>query len=96
MLAVDLRIDPRAEWGEMFEEPPRINRDYFYHEFSRSELGRPEGRWCPDPHASSRADVERIMRWTLSGFGSATATPRPGSGFRRRAWASDCSVRTTA
>ncbi|RPJ80032.1 MAG: peptidase S41, partial [Acidobacteria bacterium] len=28
--AVEVRIDPRSEWNQMFEEVWRINRDYFY------------------------------------------------------------------
>ena len=28
--AVEVRIEPRAEWNQMFEETWRINRDYFY------------------------------------------------------------------
>src|ERR1051326_6067250 len=30
LAAVDLRIDPRAEWAQIFDEAWRINRDYFY------------------------------------------------------------------
>ena len=28
--AIEVRIDPRAEWHQIFEEAWRINRDYFY------------------------------------------------------------------
>ena len=28
--AIEVRIDPRAEWRQMFDEAWRINRDYFY------------------------------------------------------------------
>ena len=28
--AISVRIDPRAEWAEMFQDAWRINRDYFY------------------------------------------------------------------
>ena len=28
--AIEVKIDPRAEWTEIFDEAWRINRDYFY------------------------------------------------------------------
>ena len=28
--AVEVRVDPRAEWPQIFDEAWRINRDYFY------------------------------------------------------------------
>ena len=28
--SIEVKIDPRAEWPEMFEDAWRINRDYFY------------------------------------------------------------------
>ena len=28
--SIDLLIDPRAEWAQIFDEAWRINRDYFY------------------------------------------------------------------
>ena len=27
---LEVQIDPRAEWAQMFDEAWRINRDYFY------------------------------------------------------------------
>ncbi|HEX7023326.1 MAG TPA: PDZ domain-containing protein, partial [Gemmatimonadales bacterium] len=66
--AVDLRIDPRAEWSEIFEEAWRINRDYFYatnyHGVDWAAQKVKYGALIPQ--ASSRADVDRIIRWTLS------------------------------
>ena len=28
--AIEVKVDPRSEWPEMFNEAWRINRDYFY------------------------------------------------------------------
>ena len=28
--AIEVRMDPRAEWRQIFDEAWRINRDYFY------------------------------------------------------------------
>jgi len=66
--AVDLRIDPRAEWAEMFEEAWRINRDYFYAtNYHGVDWNAQKTRYgALIAQAASRADVDRIIRWTLS------------------------------
>jgi len=66
--AVDLRIDPRAEWAEMFEEAWRINRDYFYAtNYHGVDWNAQKAKYgALIPQAASRADVDRIIRWTLS------------------------------
>jgi tricorn protease len=78
--AVDLRIDPRAEWAEMFQEAWRINRDFFYAtnyhgvnwEAQKAKYG------ALIPHAASRADVDRIIRWTLSELRVGHSNTGPG------------------
>ncbi len=43
--AVEVRIDPRAEWKQIFDEAWRINRDYFYDpEHARGRLEGDQGR----------------------------------------------------
>ena len=78
--AVDLRIDPRAEWAEMFEEAWRINRDYFYatnyHGVDWKAQKAKYGALIPQ--AASRADVERIVRWTLSELRVGHGNTSPG------------------
>ena len=66
--AVDLRIDPSAEWTEMFEEAWRINRDYFYAtNYHGVDWNAQKARYgALVSQASSRADVDRIIRWMLS------------------------------
>jgi tricorn protease len=65
---VNLHIDPRAEWSEMFEEAWRINRDYFYAtNYHGVDWPAMKARYAQFlPHLSSRADLERVIRWTLS------------------------------
>jgi tricorn protease len=65
---VTLHIDPRAEWSEMFEEAWRINRDYFYAtNYHGVDWPAMKTRYAQFlPHLSSRADLERVIRWTLS------------------------------
>ena len=65
---VALHIDPRAEWSQMFEEAWRINRDYFYAtNYHGTDWPAMKARYAQFlPHLSSRADLERVIRWTLS------------------------------
>jgi len=65
---VNLHIDPRAEWSEMFEEAWRINRDYFYAtNYHGADWPAVKARYAQFlPHLSSRADLQRVIRWTLS------------------------------
>ncbi len=66
--AVDVRIDPAAEWREMFDEAWRINRDYFY------DPGMHGNDWPAIrnkyaaflPHLTTRNDLCRVIRWMLS------------------------------
>lgn len=78
--AVDLRIEPRAEWAEMFEEAWRINRDYFYAtNYHGSNWDAQKVKYgALIPHAASRADVERIVRWTLSELRVGHSNTSPG------------------
>jgi tricorn protease len=52
----------------MFEEAWRINRDYFYAtNYHGTDWPGMKARYAQFlPHLSSRADLERVIRWTLS------------------------------
>jgi tricorn protease len=70
-LAVDkiqVRIDPRAEWKEIFEEAWRINRDYFYdpnmHGADWKAMKQKYAIFLPD--LAVRQDLNRIMQWMSS------------------------------
>jgi tricorn protease len=66
--AVEMRIDPRAEWPQIFDEVWRINRDYFY------DPGMHGADWPAMkqkytvflPHLATRGDLDRVIRWMLS------------------------------
>jgi tricorn protease len=66
--AIEVRIDPRAEWAQMFADAWRINRDYFY------DPGMHGNDWKAirakyEPfvqHVAVRDDLTRLMQWMLS------------------------------
>ncbi len=66
--AIEVRVDPRAEWPEIFEEAWRINRDYFYdpkmHGVDWDAVKRKYAVFLP--HLTNRGDLDRVLRWMLS------------------------------
>ena len=66
--AVQVRIDPRAEWAQIFDEVWRINRDYFY------DPGMHGANWPAMrakyaqflPHLAVRGDLNRVLKWMCS------------------------------
>ncbi len=68
MDAIEVRIDPMAEWKQMFNEVWRINRDYFY------DPGMQGADWPAIklkyaqflPYLSCRDDLNRIFTWMCS------------------------------
>lgn len=66
--AIEVKIDPRAEWPEIFEEAWRINRDYFYdphmHGVDWKAMREKYAQFLP--HAAVRADLNRIIQWMCS------------------------------
>ena len=81
--AIEVRIDPRAEWQQIFDEAWRINRDYFYDpQHARRRLAGDARRSTPRSCRTWR----RAATWTASSAGcsaswpSATATSAPANG----------------
>ena len=66
--AAQVRVDPRAEWRQIFHEAWRINRDYFYDpSFHGADWAAMRAKYEPFlAHAASRADVNRIIQWMCS------------------------------
>jgi tricorn protease len=68
MDAVEIRVDPRAEWPQIFDEAWRINRDYFYdphtHGADWQAIRKKYAAFLP--HLATRGDLDRVMRWMLS------------------------------
>jgi tricorn protease len=68
LAAVDLQIEPRAEWAQIFDEAWRINRDYFYAtNYHGVNWAAQRAKYAPFiAQAATRADVDRVIRWMLS------------------------------
>jgi len=66
--AAQIRIDPPAEWRQMFEEIWRINRDYFYdpgmHGADWPAMKKKYEQFLP--YLSCRDDFTRLTRWLCS------------------------------
>ena len=66
--AIEVKIDPRAEWPEMFEDAWRINRDYFYdphmHGLDWKAMHDRYAQFLP--HLTVREDLNRVLQWMLS------------------------------
>ena len=66
--AVDVRVEPRAEWAQIFHEAWRINRDYFYarnmHGADWPGLLEKYEKFLPE--VPTRDDLNRLIRSLLS------------------------------
>lgn len=62
---VEVRIDPRAEWEQMFHEAWRIQRDYFYDPgMHGADWPAMRERYAAFlPHLASRHDLHRLLVW---------------------------------
>ncbi|HQQ78884.1 MAG TPA: PDZ domain-containing protein [Thermoanaerobaculia bacterium] len=89
--AIQVRVDPRAEWPEIFDEAWRVNRDYFYDpKMHGRDWAAMKAKYAPFlPYVSSRGDLNRLIQWmcselavghhrTTPGESFAEATPVPG------------------
>ena len=65
---IEVKIDPRAEWKQIFDEAWRINRDYFYdpgyHGADWKAMNEKYAPFLPD--VAVRQDLNRVMRWMSS------------------------------
>jgi len=65
---IEVKVDPRSEWPEMFDEAWRINRDYFYdpnmHGVDWKAMRERYAQFLP--HVAVRQDLNRVIRWMLS------------------------------
>lgn len=66
--AISVRIDPRAEFRQIYDEAWRINRDYFYapnmHGINWAEEKSRYGEFLT--HVASRSDLNRVLQWMSS------------------------------
>ncbi|MCP4311057.1 MAG: peptidase S41 [Bacteroidetes bacterium] len=69
--SIEVKIDPVAEWPQIFDEVWRINRDYFYdsgmHGSDWPAMKEKYGQFLP--HLSCRADLNRVISWMCSELG---------------------------
>ncbi|MCG8467568.1 MAG: PDZ domain-containing protein [Gemmatimonadetes bacterium] len=65
---IEVRIDPRAEWAQIYDEAWRINRDFFYdpnmHGADWPALKEKYEVFLP--HLATRADLNRLLQWLHS------------------------------
>jgi tricorn protease len=65
---IEVRIDPRVEWAQMFDEAWRINRDYFYdphmHGADWPAMKKKYAEFLP--HLATRGDLDRVLTWLCS------------------------------
>jgi tricorn protease len=66
--AIEVRIDPKAEWQQIFDEAWRINRDYFYAPNMHGvDWANEKAKYAAYlPHVATRADLNRVMQWMFS------------------------------
>jgi tricorn protease len=66
--AMEIRIDPMAEWKQMFNEVWRINRDYFYDPgMQGADWPAIKLKYTPFlPYLSCRDDLNRLFTWMCS------------------------------
>jgi tricorn protease len=66
--AIEVSIDPKAEWKQIFYEAWRVNRDYFYdphmHGVNWEEMKKKYEVFLP--HLSCRLDLNRLIQWMCS------------------------------
>ncbi len=78
--AIEVRVEPRAEWAEIFDEAWRINRDYFYdpnmHGADWKAVKKKYAVFLP--HLATRGDLDRVLRGMLSELGVGHSNTAPG------------------
>lgn len=66
--AIEVLVDPRAEWRQIFQEAWRINRDFFYdpnmHGVDWKAMYEKYAGFLP--HISCRSDLNRVVQWMCS------------------------------
>ncbi len=69
--AIEVKIDPRAEWPEIFDEAWRINRDFFYapnmHGVDWAAMRKKYAQFLPE--LATRDDLNRVIQWMCSELG---------------------------
>src|SRR5207248_9773152 len=84
--AIEVRIDPRAEWKQIFEEAWRINRDFFYDpNMHGADWKAVKAKYEPFlPHVTNGADLYRVISWMLSELAVGHSRYTPGERVHER------------
>ncbi len=66
--SIEVKINPAAEWPQIFHEAWRINRDYFYDpNMHGCDWKAMREKYAPFlPHLSCRSDLNRLIQWMCS------------------------------
>lgn len=66
--AIEVKVDPRAEWKQIFDEAWRINRDYFYAPNMHGvDWKAQHDRYAAFlPWVATRPDLNRVIQWMSS------------------------------
>jgi tricorn protease len=84
--AIEVRVEPRAEWKQIFDEAWRINRDYFYatnyHGADWPAMRKKYEEFLP--HLTNSGDLYRVVRWMLSELAVGHSFTTPGERFTER------------
>jgi len=81
--AIQVRVEPRAEWPEIFDEAWRVNRDYFYDpKMHGRDWPAMKAKYSPFlPYLSSRGDLNRLIQWMCSELAIGHHRNTPGESF---------------
>ncbi|MCP4723683.1 MAG: peptidase S41 [bacterium] len=68
---IEVKVDPRKEWVQIFDEAWRVNRDYMYvenmHGIDWKEMKKRYSAFLP--HVPTRNDLNMLIRWMCSNVG---------------------------
>ncbi len=78
--AVEVRVDPRAEWKQIFHEAWRVNRDFFYDPTMHgADWPAMEKKYEPMlEHVHNGGDLYKVIRWMLSELAVGHSYTTPG------------------
>jgi tricorn protease len=84
--AIEVRVDPRAEWPQILDEAWRVNRDYFYdpnmHGADWPAIRKKYAAFLP--HLATRGDLDRVIGWMLSELAVGHSRYAPGERLHER------------
>lgn len=84
--AIEVRMDPRAEWKQIFHEAWRINRDYFYDPYMHgADWPAIEKKYEVFlPHLTNSGDLYKVIRMMLSELAVGHSYTTPGERLYER------------